>query len=429
MEAARFESHEARAALDACRAELMLQREATEAAQAAERAARREAQQAAEGAAEQAAARAELRAEQLKLRQANAQAPLLAPRSPAPCGPPMPAALLPLTRTHGLPQMHALLGRLRSRLGDGAEAEGSEAAALMLSRASSPRASPRVASPPARGVGGGGSLGGSPPRGRSPHGSPVRPGGGRPVEAWGSTPPDGAARPAGEAQRRADADANGVAAAGAVEASTREAPPSVPPSAPPSARGGGAEVRGGCAEARRAAATTPRRVAAATPGERALRAAREAARGGAKLAPRRAAPHPHPAAAPAPSAQTRTAGRTTARPGAMPTAAARVRSAEPPRSAPTANHAGGRTREAAATPATGGGGGDEPLGVAAEAVVPLLVPVERTAEVQEPWYAEATDASSPPSAMGGGATPAVAGSAGRLTAERLLEIERRAFGM
>ena len=107
----------------------------------------------------------------------------------------------------------------------------------------------------------------------------------------------------------------------------------------------------------------------------------------------------------------------------------RAANAWPPRSAPTANHAGGRTREAAATPATGGGGGDEPLGVAAEAVVPLLVPVERTAEVQEPWYAEATDASSPPSVMGGGATPAVAGSAGRLTAERLLEIERRAFGM
>ena len=85
------EAAEARAALQSCEAELAQWRETAEGAQASsammviELEARREAE------AEQAAARAELRAEQLRLRQANAK-------------------------------MHALLGRLRARLGEGAEA-------------------------------------------------------------------------------------------------------------------------------------------------------------------------------------------------------------------------------------------------------------------------------------------------------------------
>ena len=85
------EAAEARAALQSREAELAQWREAAEGAQASnammaiELEARREAE------AEQAAARAELRAEQLRLRQANAQ-------------------------------MHALLGRLRARLGEGDEA-------------------------------------------------------------------------------------------------------------------------------------------------------------------------------------------------------------------------------------------------------------------------------------------------------------------
>jgi len=162
------EAAEARAALQSCEAELAQWRETAEGAQASsammmiELEARREAE------AEQAAARAELRAEQLRLRQANAK-------------------------------MHALLGRLRARLGEGAEApEAWEGAAPSgpgsprLGGGASPRSSSgsprwRGSSSPPRWGGGGSPLSvpGS-PRGveRAAHAPP-------PVEAWSAPPASG----------------------------------------------------------------------------------------------------------------------------------------------------------------------------------------------------------------------------------------------
>ena len=159
---------EARAALQACEVELAQWREAAEGARASESVMVIELEARREAEAEQAAARAELRAEQLRLRQANAQ-------------------------------MHALLGRLRARLGEGDEApeawEGAAPSGLgspCLSRGASPRrssSSPRwggSSSPPRWGGGGSPLSVPSSPRGveRAPHAPP-------PTEAWGAPPGSG----------------------------------------------------------------------------------------------------------------------------------------------------------------------------------------------------------------------------------------------
>jgi len=280
-----------------------------------------------EAEAEQAAARAELRAEQLRLRQANAK-------------------------------MHALLGRLRARLGERAEApeawEGAAPSGLgspRLGGGASPRSSSgsprwRGSSSPPRWGGGGSPLSvpGS-PRGveRAAHAPP-------PIEAWSAPPASGGtgcgcgAAPADAEPGVAAAAAEAAAAAGhggaggAARRAAGRAPPSSARAAPPAWHGG--------SEPRRPPPITPHRFAAtastasttataSAPAPRGRSARREASCAG------RGGPNGGTSGV-ASSGYGRLTPRSTARPpgaalrpGTAPGAAARSRVAEPARLAPT----------------------------------------------------------------------------------------------
>ena len=423
---------EARAALQACEEELARQREGAEAARASGAAAQLELEARREAEAEHAAARAELRVEQLRLRQANTQ-------------------------------MHALLGRLRTRLGEGAAAEApgawegaapSGSGSPRISRGAPP--SPRQGSPGwggslslpgwAGGDGGGGGGGSSLDRRASAGGvgSGVGTCSPPPAEAWGVLPGNGGrscgcGAAAGDAERGAAATAavaGGASTAAAAAAAAAAATavrgklggvagraPSSSAWATPLAWGSGSEQRPPppitphrCASSfsTNTSATTATR-GGGRPAGRGPSCLDRANGGASRLTPRRATPaqQQQHSAAGAP-AVAHTASRVAVRHGTAPGAAARPRTTEPARFAPTSRSilaapAGKRemARDMRAAPETGGdanGYGTDDAGACFASA--------REGGVADLFSHEAA-----------------AGTAMELTADRLLEIERRVLGL